>query len=505
MKLQHLFKTKKFIAILNPLPPVGGLAITDTSLRFLALKGKDKFFTASLRLPPGIIEAGRINDFAQLVGAMKALHLQIAPAKQSVHAVVSLPPNLVYTQSFDIPMIAEDKLEEASKLNLQMNSPIDFDKAYSGWQKIGEKFSEGGQIEILGSFVESAIVDEYAKVFEEANFLVVAVEFPALSLSRLVARGSDLSPTDPYIVIDVSGDGIMLMLLRNLNLYFSHFHVWQSIREELGVKNLSQSDLEGFLIKEIQKLLNFYSGRWGDAVKTIILIAPNVTASLTKMVETNFSIEVKNLTVDDPASLDVLWFPALGSALRGLTPRFRDAEISLTSAPVQTRYWQARLMTFASWWRNIAIAVVIFIFFVIGGVDIFLMRQETYTKEKAFKVSQTELDEVARLGGKAKIFNDKVVAANRAKAEVISYASLFMRLEELSGSQVFINRIAVDKPLISVGGNAKDDKMVLQFRARLLAEPIFTEVTLPLHNIKENADGSVAFSVTFKLNSTATP
>ena len=66
---------------------MGGLQVTNSDLRYLELKFDPKgnqgniFVTrsAALRLPPGIIEQGRIKDAANFIAALKALRKQIDP------------------------------------------------------------------------------------------------------------------------------------------------------------------------------------------------------------------------------------------------------------------------------------------------------------------------------------------------------------------------------------------------------------------------------------------
>ena len=138
--------TTSLLRLLSPEPQIGGLEITDSVVRFRDIK-KEKVVNVSLRLPPGIIELGKIkeNQRPNLVAALKDIHSQLtADGKKIVNVVLTLPSSNVYIQSFNISRVAEDNLTEAAELNLRMLSPIPIETSYYGWQKIGEGETGGG-------------------------------------------------------------------------------------------------------------------------------------------------------------------------------------------------------------------------------------------------------------------------------------------------------------------------------------------------------------------------
>ncbi len=167
-------------------PEVGGLQITDAALQYVQV-GRDGARTFSVRLPPGVVEEGIAKDAVQLKGALEALHELILPKRRerAVKVVVGLPAALVYTQSFRVPVVADDRLHESAILNLQMISPIEAARAYMGWQKIGET---DDQLELLGAFAERRDVDAFKTLLTDAGFVPVTFEFPALALARARAR-----------------------------------------------------------------------------------------------------------------------------------------------------------------------------------------------------------------------------------------------------------------------------------------------------------------------------
>ena len=142
---------------LNPAPNIGGLEISDLTLRFAALEN-GRLRQGLVQLPPGIISGGKILDRAKAIAALRALHTQIASLKKILHVVVLIPTNNVYTQAFAMPLVPEKNVRETALLNLQSISPIDINSAYYDFQLIGE--NKKGQLEAIGSFVNRAEVDE---------------------------------------------------------------------------------------------------------------------------------------------------------------------------------------------------------------------------------------------------------------------------------------------------------------------------------------------------------
>lgn len=483
------------------MPAIGGLAITDSALRFAVFTGEKKVFTSSLGLPPGILENGRIKDRANFIAALKKLHGEIGPVKKPIHAILDLPHETVYVQSFSVPYLTEGRLEETAKLNLQMISPIDFKLVYSSWQKIGEAFVEGAQLELLGAFVEAKIVDDFTSAMKEANFTVSAVEFPALSLVRIINHETDVKTSESCLVAEVSNEGLALMIVKNANLYFNHFHSWRIIGEEVGEKTISKSGFKNYLNREVQKVLNFYSSRWGGSIVKAIIAAPSMAEEITPVLEENFQLTVTNFpNAKNFPNLTGLWFPVLGSALRGFMSREEDVDISLTTAPVKTQYWQARLDNFANLWKKIVFTVLVFVTFLYGVMAVVLIKEEKALKAQPTPpISKKDLEEMRVLENKAKEFNRVVNLIVKARVNASNWSVFLNKIKELAGSGIRFKNMRLERLEVSMVGSANSETAVLLFKEKLLKEQSFRDVSLPLSEVKSNPDGTVDFSVSFRI------
>ncbi|MFA5083809.1 MAG: hypothetical protein WC475_00275 [Candidatus Paceibacterota bacterium] len=482
-------------------PAIGGLEISDSALRFLRIEG-GKITTASLRLPPGIILDGKINDRQNFLAALKNIHSQLTRTKKvsKIHAIICLPVSVVYSQSFVIPVINHENIEEAAELNLQIVSPIKLEKAYSDWQIIGK---DTNQMNALGAFVENSIVDEYDKCLRESGFLPTAFEFPALSLSRLI---KDLGPAvdidKPYLAVDVSSDGLNFLIIRKGELYFNHFLFWRTLQGEK--RQIVFSDFKDILVQEVQKIFNFISVNYKETFEGAIITAPALEKEVGEIIETEFKLKVIPLRLRNYESLSPVWFTVFGSALRGLIPRREDVSISLTVHNVIEEFYHEQTLSFISLWRNAFLISSLVLLAAFGGTDMFLARtQKKIGAQISSLIAHPQIQEVSNLEEKAKSFNNLVALILEAKNSTKKWSSFFSQLNTLAGNSIIFDRIIVaslDAP-VRIQGRADSEEAMINFKNNLASQPNFDKVDLPLTGIHPTADRRVSFELTFSIKS----
>ena len=228
------------------------MEISDVDLKFSLIKD-DEFISYSAKLAAGVIKDGKISDRERFLSALSVMHSQItAKMKEKINVIVNISDNNVYFQVFNLPML-ESNLKEAVNLNLKMISPIDFSKAYSDWQAIGEEvINDSDQLEIFGAFSESQMIDEFDKSLREANFMPVAFEFSGLALARLaVDFGANVNKNKPFLLFYIGANGLSFNLIRNGNLYFNHFVSWQIIN--LEAKEIPMDLFKKLIIDDVKK------------------------------------------------------------------------------------------------------------------------------------------------------------------------------------------------------------------------------------------------------------
>jgi hypothetical protein len=501
MKLPEL--KEKIRGLLTTKSHVGGLEISHASLKYLAIKGSRSIQQASLKLPPGIIEGGKPANTEQLVAALKSLHGQIAQPSVPVSIVLIIPSSLVYVQAFSVPMMAPAEQEEAIDLNLQMISPGKIEESYYDWQEI-KKNDAAGHIDLLGAFTNSAIVDSYISALTAANFNVVSVEFPGLSLSRLVKeRWQNPSGEQHQLLIYLNSEGLLVSILKESNLYFAHFTPWADIVATTQEREISFSDIEVFVNQEIQRVLTFYLGRTGHSLTSALLIAPMFNFEIVQIAEKKFSLSMKNLTISELPDLSPSWFPALGAALRGLITRSKDTFLSLSQISAKTEYYQERSLTLIALCRNIVVGAFIFVFLAYLTVDgIFYRNEQENMRQHTILSAAVDTAAVQKLRTEAESFNKLVLLAHTAKKNEISWSPVFDAIRSVTGSSITITRIFADRNNLSliVTGTATNELAAINFKGRMERLSIMKTVTLPLSQIRTEGQNAVSFSLSATLN-----
>jgi Tfp pilus assembly protein PilN len=495
---------KKIISLIEKLtfrPLVGGLEINDSAVRFLRFEGK-KITTAFLRLPPGVILDGKISDRQNFSAVLKTIRSQLVkPGKgQKIQVIVSLPASVVFSQSFNIPEINQEGLAEAAELNLQMISPISWEGAYSDWQIIG---ANANQKEILGVFAERKMVDEYDRCLHENGFLPVAFEFPALALNRLLRDlGPTLDQTKPYLIVNITTDGLNFLIIKNSELYFNHFLFWRTLQGEK--KQITIPDFKNILIQETQKVVNFGLTNLKEPFGGAVIIASALESEAGGIIREEFGLEIIPLRLRRYSDFQAAWFVVLGSALRGLIPRRQDTLISLTGHNVVEEFYHEQTLSFIALWRNIFIVSFLTLLMTFGLTDVFFLQiKKNVDNQLNSLMLEPQTKEVVQLQDKAKNFNQLVNLIAAAKQSGRKWSSFFEQLNNLAGNQIIFDRIFIQSLTspVKIQGRAENEQAVINFKNELANQANFEQVNLPITGIQPTADRRVSFELFFVIKS----
>jgi len=483
---------------LSSQPKIGGLQISDSAFQFVLID-KDRPQTAALRIPPGVIKAGRIQNRDSFVELLNQLHQIIEPDKKNkrIKVVVSLPSELVYTQNFSVPNVDSSLIDESARLNLQIISPLPPEQVYTSWQVISESQD---QYEFLGALAEKSVIDEFITVLNEANFMPIAFEFPALALARLISYAQTAIPQS-ILILNISSDGLDLSIIKDGKLHFDHFRSWFSIQGES--RQITRELFESVVIEEVQRVINFSINRFKEWLKNVIIIAPGFEAEISNLIGERFGLTVTPLAIRDFSFLGPSWFSVIGSALRGLIDRSQDREISLTPFSSIESYYQEQTLNFIILWRNIIIGVATVFLIIFIGVNVFLINVFNQNQEQleTFK-TQPIMKELNTLQDKVKEFNKLVEMIEGVKSNAPFWLSLFNQLQTITERyRISYDRIvmtAVNEP-IYISARAPSSNAALEFKNVLTQQLAPKKIDLPLTSITNLDDGSVGFILNFSL------
>lgn len=506
MKLDLLdklnFNLRRLAKLVNPSPMIGGLEISDSGLRYLVIQS-NKVFKASVALEPGVVVGGRVKDREKLLAAARKLRLAVGPERGVINVILSCSPGNVYSQTFSIPALIDKKrIEEAVQLNLQAISPIDVRNAYYDAQELREVPTDGGQLEFLAAFIESQIIDDFNQILMQAKFRVVAIEFPALSLARLIVeRGGGLDFGQAHLVLHMSEDGMKFLILVQGFMYFQYFLSWETIREGLGRRKIEIVDVKNAILREVRRLLNFYIGRFGGQPAAIIFISPTAFPDIEKELNENFAIKIQPLALVDFGDLSASWFVAAGAALRGLISRSQDSFISLAAVGTEEDYYQTQTLHFISFWRNIIITTLGFVAVVFVISDSLLAQtQKTLDQELTRIAVLPNAAEVGELQKEVEDFNRLVRIVGDLDKSIIDWTPFLEKMMTIArNNKINYDRIFVTaEKRVAINARADSETAAINFKNQMLQDKNFQNVVLPLAGIAAGP-GEVTFSVNFEV------
>lgn len=477
------FQFSKLLNKIYPLPPIGGLEISDTSIRLTEfVKGNPS--VQAYRLPKGVVEGGRVKNKAALVAVLKEMTHK-SPNKGKLGIVLTLPAAHVFIQTVKLPPAARSNLEEAAALNVQMVSPLKQGEFYFDWQKVRE--TEAGPIELLAAFVSREIVDEVAECLQEAGLSLVAVEFTSLSLLRELVRRKAIEAGNNYLAVEITADGTTFMLIQDNQLLFHSFHALIS-----GAAEISVTDFIKTLTEEIHNMVNFHLSHWGRAVDHIIFISAGLKA------EIGAAFKDKMPTILNPKEAA----PATGAAIRRI---LGEKEINLLGTSSLKVYEANRALTFVSLWRTVFVSALGFLLILALGADLFLRQLAKKEAEaNALVLTDPGHRELVTLREEAARFNELVALIKEARQDKQGVGEIAAIVNNLAGVEINISHfyLASMSDPVTVSGVAASEQAAVAFKNRLAGEKSFSQVDLPISSILPATSGKVSFTIYLKIAET---
>ncbi len=489
---------------------VGGLEISDSAIRLVKIK-EGKLTRAEVRLPVGVIVSGKIKNQTALLSALKKLHLKVSKARMKFNVVVSLPAESVYNLFFTLPRLNPAELTKAASLNLRMKCPLDFNQVYADWQIIE---TSSDKVELIGAYAEKELVDRLNLILNQAGFFPIAYEFPSLALARLMRK---VAPTTDivkklFLVAGFSTEGLDLFVFNKGQVYHDWFIPW-----ETAPKRRIKLELFKETIKiEIQKVLNFCEVNLEKTPAAVIVTTPGLIKEIESLIKEEFGIEVIQFQIQKIPGVDItqdwikephstFWFVALASALRGLLSPYEDNILTLFDLNVTQVVNRRKVLFWISLWRNIFVTCLIFLLAIFGVTRIFLARLYNDLERRLALLSARDggIKEISELQKSAKRFNQLVLLVENAmKQKSGKWSSILNQLSNLAGSEVILDGVSIErltKP-VRIQARAVNEIAATNFRKRLEKSPYFSNVNLPLAQIKSTTGGWVSFSLTLNIS-----
>lgn len=496
-------KLKNIFDKLSSKPVVGGLYITDSSVQYFLINNDyPQPIKASVSLPAGVIEEGKVKNHKKFVQHLSALRNTLTKdgSKQPLKVITCLPSAIIYAQHISIPNVGPDQLEGTANLNLKMNSPVDINDVYTSWELIRET---PDVYDIMGVFSDKKEVDKYRSALMDSGFYPVVFEFPSLATSWTVNKV--LGTKDKIsLVTNVSPDGIDIFLLKKGFLYFNYFISWRSIKGK--EKNISKEVFEKNLIEELKRVISFSDNQFNEHPHDLVLISPGMEDSISKIINDNFDIKIINLKEslskmgsDIPKDISN-WYTVMGSAIRGNWERGLDKFISIGTENLDKVFYRERILSFIRLWRNIfAGALTILLILIAGaGVIIAMQPQASVDSDTLINIRQQQ-QAFEEIDGIAQTFNSLVSEVRRVSEGSEALSFFLNDLYQISNDRnIRISQLTFSSfdEAIEVSAVALSPGSAVSFRDMLNDEERFRGVTLPFSDMSEEDDGT-HFNISF--------
>ena len=491
---------KKLLVLLRAQTIVGGLEISDSAVRFARFNGSE-WQMVSLRVPPGIIQSGKILNLPELTAALAKLKSQIpgGRGRQKVSVVVCLGSLNIYTQVVNLPTLDEDKLNDAIRLNTQMVSTLDAGEIYSGWQIVGENEGEK-KLDILSAFINQSTAEEFSKALRGAGFLPVAFESRAMALARLAReRGVEIDKSRSYVVLVLDNEILDFLIMRHGQLYFEYPSYWKDFKGE--EKLISLLDFRSAIAGNLKRVLNFYSQHWSDQPDAVMIVASGLNEEVKKILKSDTSLPVKNLELRLEKPVETDWFGALGSGIRGIMKRKEDRDISLLGTTARGEFRQEQIISFMRFWR-VMIPAALALLAAFFAVSLVIFSEKNSALKNQVPIADAEkLKEVTKLQEEAEVFNRIVglVSSTRVpekqKIQVLDKVMKFLADNEIALSSFGFS--AFNAPL-TISGLARSQSQIVSFRKELESDSQIKDVKSSFADTKQTPQG-FSFSLSFAI------
>jgi len=303
------------------------------------------------------------------------------------------------------------------------------------------------------------------------------------------------------MIVSLSGDGLGLVISRESKPIFDEYKFWSDIAEAKDGQ-ITREDFETILVREIERLMDFYTSRFGENITRLVLLSPILKEDLAKILHDKFGLQIVGLRLPQVASnpLPDTWGSCAGAALRGLIPRANDTIISLMSPGTEEAYLAKRWVSFISLWGKTAAGTLLGLTLA-AGLTAGIIYRISSSLEASWRnlKAQPPSQEIAALEKETREFNTLVQGAALAQKASFRW-SKYLDPIIAAAPPVRLERLSLNAGTrqIRVQALSPDRTAALAFRTRLENTKLFSKLDLPITSFVSTAEGT-AFQLVLDL------
>ncbi|MFA5392135.1 MAG: pilus assembly protein PilM [Candidatus Paceibacterota bacterium] len=492
--------------LLIPEFTIGAISIEERMVRVFCFNKAINKITkvGKYALPSGIIEEGILKKPQELQSFFLSLKQKIWPKEKNVWIVLSLPSINFYTNILSLPDLEEERFKEAVIFNTQMVAPLPLEEVYFDWEDWGESVKDNEREVFIALGIKKQI-NPYMDILENSGFKIVAIELWVLSLVRFLQYFSEKQ--QPVLSISLRTEGIEFVLSEDSKLIFFDFDSWPEIFGANIPKQITIEMLKKHFDSEIPMLLNFYSLKRKKPIQKFVFISSDnqMAAILSKWISETYKLAPLNISF--PSYMRWVtseWFSIIGTALRGLIPRYKDTIVSLSPVGTEESYEQNHLVRVISLWTKVALVVMMSLTLTFGllNTTFFATIQNRYKQALAKPIDAITTNKEVELVRKVDEFNTLVTILEKTQTYKKDWKTMLSNIFDSSKqNDIDILRILISNTPannITIQGKAVEKEAVISWKKALEASGLLKDINLPLEVLVETSEG-VSFSLNAKI------
>ena len=185
-----------------------GLDISDRSVKIVQLSGRElRLMTHCWHaVPDGTLEHGVIREQRGLVDVLtKALNACRLGDGRSDAVVASISETQSFLRVIELPVMAEDELDEAVRWEVARHIPFGLENVYIDWQPVvaGHSPAQDKQ-EVLVGAAQRRVVDPLIRVLQSLDIDVAALELESQAIVRALIS-KELKSQQGLLLVDLGG------------------------------------------------------------------------------------------------------------------------------------------------------------------------------------------------------------------------------------------------------------------------------------------------------------
>ncbi|MFA6096803.1 MAG: pilus assembly protein PilM [Candidatus Paceibacterota bacterium] len=478
------------IKLLVPKEKIVGIDISSEKLRMFYLQ-QDAYGNISIKgrseveLDDGIIASGEITDKKKLVVALEKLKKTFAPKKLlSNFAVVTIPPNRIYSKILEFPKILDsEQLLEAITTNASDSFPFPLSSCYFDWEIVGEI---NGKKQVLVSLAKKTLIDAYIEALKASSFELIALETYFLSLERVI----DL-PESPIALIHLTDEGISSTIYQNKRPYFSQFETWREASAGKPIKNLN--DLKTVIKAKIVTLSLYFESKNGSiGIEKALIVSQgfNTDALIKKIGKIQIPIEKTSIKIKSLENSD--WLPVAGAAARAFIPRSDDTIISLLPVGTESLYETQKAISFSKSILFFISSLSVFYVSIFIAFFIFITSLEAgLTNQLNVKNSVPISAEYLKMETDTKEFNGYIsdISSIRSLSQT-DHSELIGKINRLATTGISFSNISINDlaKTINISGISSSREGYKYFKNTVAASDDFFNASLSSSDIAKKSD-----------------